>query len=210
MASTAPFLFNTDFREDRRAKGPSEAEMGEIRAVAFAQGHAEGYAQAKAEMDAQLVSMTSQLLEEAGNLTTYQEQCALAQEDASVVLAVALARRLGGAALAQKPLAEIEAAARQCIVHARSAPHLAVRVCESMVEPVDKLFARIAREIGYMGKIIVLGEPDMPPSDARMEWADGGLVIDAAAREAAIESAVSRAMGNSSPLITDASVQHGN
>lgn len=207
MSSAAPFLFNTDFRKDRRAKGPTDAEMGESRARAHAEGHAEGYAAAKAEMDAQLIVLATQLQAQADALILAEEERALMQEEAAAQLAVTLARRICGAALAQKPLAEIEAAARACIIHARSAPHLAIRVAESMVAEVDRLFARIARETGYAGKVVVLAEPDMMPAEARMEWADGGLVIDPAAREAAIDMAVSRALGTASLHSTDAKVQ---
>jgi flagellar assembly protein FliH len=214
MTSAAPFLFNTDFREDRRAKGPSEAEMGEIRAMAHAQGRAEGHAQACAEMDAQLVGIASQLLAQADVLTAGQEQHALALEDAAIALAVTIARRIAGEALSQRPMAEIEAAARQCIVHARTAPHLAIRVSEAMVEQVDALFARIARETGYAGKVVVLGEPDMPRTDARMEWADGGLVIDAGSRTAALDAAlaatISQANDFSAPHMTESGTSHGN
>jgi hypothetical protein len=31
------------------------------------------------------------------------------------------------------------------------------------------MFARVGRESGYAGKVVVLGDPDMPAGDARME-----------------------------------------
>jgi flagellar assembly protein FliH len=197
MSSAAPFLFNTDFREDRRAKAPSEADIADIRARALAEGRAEGQAEARAALEADLIGLASQLLAQADAMLADQDTRAAQIEDAATRLAVAFAQKLSSIALAQRPLAEIEAAARQCMVHARSAPHLAIRVAEGMVADVDRLFARITREIGYSGKVVVLGEPDMAPSQARMEWADGGLVIDPAAREAALEAAVARALGTS-------------
>jgi len=45
---------------------------------------------------------------------------------------------------------------------------------------------------GFEGRLILLAEPGMAPGDCRIEWADGGLVRDRAATEAAIGEAVSR------------------
>ena len=42
-----------------------------------------------------------------------------------------------------------------------------------------------ARERGFEGRIVVLGEPDMNAHDVRIEWADGGIVRDQARIEAA-------------------------
>lgn len=200
MSTASPFLFSTDFREDRRARVPAEADVGAARMEAHARGHAEGYAEARAEMEAGLFAVATRVLAETEALMAADEARAAALEGAATELAVIFARRLSSVALAQKPLAEIEAAARQCIIHARTAPHLAIRVAEGMVGEVDRLFARVARETGYAGKVVVLGEPDMAPFQARMEWADGGLVIDPAAREAALDAALARALGT--PKIT--------
>ncbi len=49
---------------------------------------------------------------------------------------------------------------------------------------------RLAREHGFEGRLVVLGEPDMPPGDARLEWADGGVVRERARIEAALAEAL--------------------
>jgi flagellar assembly protein FliH len=49
---------------------------------------------------------------------------------------------------------------------------------------------RLARERGFEGRLVVLGEPDLAPGDARMEWADGGVVRDRARIEAAVLDAL--------------------
>ena len=38
------------------------------------------------------------------------------------------------------------------------------------------MLKRLARERGFEGRIVVLGEPDIALGDARLEWADGGIV----------------------------------
>ncbi len=60
----------------------------------------------------------------------------------------------------------------------RGVPHLAVCVNDALVEEVDAMLKRLARERGFEGRIVVLGEPDIALGDARLEWADGGIVRD--------------------------------
>ena len=81
-------------------------------------------------------------------------------------------------------------AARAALQHLRGVPHLVVRVHESLVDDSEALVKRLARERGFEGRLIVLGEPDLAAGDARMEWADGGVVRDRAQIEAAVLSAL--------------------
>jgi hypothetical protein len=50
--------------------------------------------------------------------------------------------------------------------------------------------ARLAQESGFAGRLVVLGEPDIAPGDGRIEWADGGFVIDAQRLSQLVEQAV--------------------
>jgi flagellar assembly protein FliH len=151
---------------------------------------------ARAEAQAGLNHMAGVIAAQAQALLQEQERRSVEVEIAAAALAVALARRIGGAALAAKPAALIEEAARECLVHARNAPHLAVRVAPDAVDAATSLFGRLAHENGYAGRVIVLGEPEIAMGDARLEWADGGVVIDHAALGSAIDQAVRRVLGD--------------
>ncbi|GJE46469.1 hypothetical protein AEGHOMDF_5674 [Methylobacterium soli] len=102
-----------------------------------------------------------------------------------------LARRVAGEALDARPLATIGEAARAALRHLRGVPHLVVRVHDSLVDEAEALMKALARERGYEGRLVVLGEPDLLPGDARIEWADGGIVRD----RARIESSIIEALG---------------
>ena len=56
-------------------------------------------------------------------------------------------------------------------------------------EPVARCDGR-ARTRGFEGRLVVMGENELAVGDCRIEWADGGLVRDSAATEAAITQAV--------------------
>jgi flagellar assembly protein FliH len=72
-------------------------------------------------------------------------------------------------------------------------PHLVVRVNQALVEAVEARVQRIARERGYEGRLVVIGEPEIAPSDGRIEWADGGVVREQARIEAAVDGALAGA-----------------
>ncbi len=193
--SITRFAFETDFRSERPGRRITDIDVSEAREQGRAQGFAEGQAAARAELQAALNHMAGVIAAQAAELLAAQDRRYAEIEASAAGLAVALARRIGGAALAARPTALIEEAARECLVHARSAPHLAVRVAPDAVEMATSLFGRLAHESGYAGRVIVLGEPEIRPGDARVEWADGGVVIDHGAVEAAIEAAVQRVIG---------------
>jgi flagellar assembly protein FliH len=67
-----------------------------------------------------------------------------------------------------------------------------LRVNDALVEPVDALMRRMARERGFEGRLVILGEPDLAPGDVRLEWADGGIVRDQARIERAVGDALRR------------------
>jgi flagellar assembly protein FliH len=188
----SPFLFDTDFRQERRKSAVTDEHVASARAEGHAQGFAAGEARARAESDHEIAALASLLSSQLTMLQADADARAAQIEEAAVELAVTLARRLGGGALARHPLAEIEEVARECFAHARTAPHLAVRVGEAGVEEVDRLLARLARESGYAGKIVVLGEPDMVAGSARIEWADGGMTVDPARRDDALKTGIER------------------
>lgn len=87
------------------------------------------------------------------------------------------------------------AAARECLAHARHAPHLAIRVHESLVETVEGKLSGLAREAGFAGRIVVLGDPDIALGDGRLEWADGGIAIERAELDEAVDRAVAAVFG---------------
>ncbi|WP_332681074.1 FliH/SctL family protein [Bosea sp. (in: a-proteobacteria)] len=194
MAAAKKFLFETDFRSDGR-RGVDEAAL----AAARDEGMRSGQEQARREAEQQTGMLLSQLVRSCERLLAQQDERLAAIEEQAAHLAVTAARGLAGAALADRPLAQLLAAARECLGHARQAPHLVVRVNESLVETVEGKLAGLARETGFAGRLVVLGEADIALGDGRIEWADGGLAIDGAQRDGAIEAAIRSIFGPAGP-----------
>jgi len=190
MAAAKKFMFDTDFRGNGR-KAVDEAALEAARAEGF---HS-GLDQARHEADQQLGALLSQLVRHGERLLAQQDQRLAEIEAQAAQLAIAAARGLAGAALADKPLVQLLAAARECLAHARHAPHLAIRVHESLVETVEGKLSGLARETGFAGRIVVLGEPDIALGDGRLEWADGGIAIERAELDEAVDRAVKAVFG---------------
>lgn len=185
MAAATKFMFGTDFREGSR-KAAGEADISAARADGFRQGVEQG----RHEAEGQLGGFAAQLARSAERLFALEDVRVAAIEEQAAEVAIAVAKAIAGAALAEKPLATLQGAVRECLSHARQAPHLVVRVHESAVEAAEELVQKLTREHGFSGRLIVLGEPDIMPGDGRIEWADGGFVMDRERLSGLIEQAV--------------------
>jgi flagellar assembly protein FliH len=108
-----------------------------------------------------------------------------------------LARALAGRLMDAAPMALIEDAARTIFDDLRGQPHVAARVAPDLADAAKEKLQRIARDHGFEGRLVVLGEPDIPPGDVRIEWADGGIVRDRAAAERRIDDHVASALAMS-------------
>jgi flagellar assembly protein FliH len=190
------FLFDNDFRPrpDNPVTVREAAALAETVARAEAEGYArglrEGQAMAEQQIQARLADALTRLGLSAAGLIGQSDARDQAREDEALDFAILLARKIAGEALDAQPLAAIGDAARAALQHLRGVPHLVVRVHESLVDESEALVKRLARERGFEGRLVVLGEPDLAPGDARMEWADGGVVRDRAQIEAAVLSAI--------------------
>ncbi|OYW67798.1 MAG: hypothetical protein B7Z40_05650 [Bosea sp. 12-68-7] len=188
MNTATKFTFGTDFREGgRRAAG--EAEVAAARAEGLALGREEG----RRDAENQLNGLLAQLARSAERLVAQEAAHAAEVEARAAYVAIVAAKALAGAALDERPLAALENGLRECLAQARQAPHLVMRVNDAAVEAAEGLVKRLAQEMGFAGRLVVLGEPDIAPGDGRIEWADGGFVIEAERLKLLVDQAVATA-----------------
>jgi len=194
MANAAKFLFGEDFRKpvaEPTIISPREVEEAETRG--YVRGLQDGQQQAAMEAQAHLAAAMERLANTAGMMLSSVDARAAEMEALAVDFGLTLGRKLAGDALAREPLSAIADAAAASFQHLRGVPHLVVRVNDALVEPVDQLVKSMARERGYEGRLVTLGEPDILPGDVRLEWADGGIVRT----QSHIDQAVAQALGRS-------------
>jgi len=204
MAAPAKFLFDMDFSApDTTRERPATAteiaqKIATAEARAYRDGHEAGQREAKAKSDRR----TALALEEigigikaiAGRFSGIETR----METEAVDVAVAVARKLCSELVAREPLGEITGLVRDCFAQLVSTPHLVVRINDSLYETAREQIEKLAKQSGFQGRLVILAEPEIDSGDCKIEWADGGVVLERAAIDAKINELVGRyvASGN--------------
>jgi len=173
--------------EHRRLLAVAEAGA---RAEAFVMGRLEGESDSSARLAQALEQVSMRLDALAGELGAIE---AAASAEA-IRFAHAFAVKLAGRLLDDAPMASIEEAARAIFDDLRGQPHVAVRVAPALVDAAKDRLATVARERGFDGRLIVLGEPEIPSGDVRIEWADGGIARERGRAEQLLAAAVEQSL----------------
>jgi flagellar assembly protein FliH len=202
MAAPAKFLFDVDFSApDRTRERPATAsEIAQKIASAEARAYRDGFDAAQREAKAESDRRAALALEEIGialkTIATRFSGIETRMETEAVDVAVAVARKLCSALIANEPLGEITALVSDCFSHLVSTPHLVVRINASLYETARERIERLAKQSGFAGRLVILAEPEIETGDCRIEWADGGVVLERAAIEAKISELVGRYMAS--------------
>ena len=198
MAAPAKFMFDMDFSApDRMRERPATpAEIAQKIAAAEARAYRDGFDAAQREAKAESDRRSALALEEIGiNIKTIAQRFSAIEtrmETEAVDVAVAVARKLCSALIAAEPLGEITGLVKDCFSHLVSTPHLVVRINNSMYEAARERIERMAKQSGFEGRLVILAEPEIETGDCKIEWADGGVVLERAAIEAKINELVGR------------------
>jgi flagellar assembly protein FliH len=198
MAAPAKFLFDMDFGapDKPREKPATAAEIAQKVASAEARAYRDGYDAGQREAKAESDRRTALALEEIGitikGIATRFSGIETRMETEAVDVAIAVARKLCNELISGEPLAEITALVGDCFSHLVSTPHLVVRINDSLYEAAREKIERQAAQSGFEGRLVILAEPEIATGDCRIEWADGGVVLERAAIEAKINELVGR------------------
>jgi len=201
MAAPAKFLFDTDFSApDRSRERPTPVEMAQKIAAAEARAYRDGYDAGQREAKAESDRRTALALEEikiamqgiAARFAGVERR----METEAVDVAVAVARKLCSELIAAEPLGEVMGLVADCFSHLVATPHLVVRVNDQLYEAARERIERLAKPSGFQGRLVILAEPNIPTGDCKIEWADGGVVLERAAIEAKIDELVGRYMAS--------------
>lgn len=209
-ARPQPFTFAREFQQGGARVVPLEekeatltqsahrAALEQAVAGAHAQGMAEGRAAARAEETARLARAMEAV---STSLDQMRHRLDVIEDGAAreaIRFAELFAVKLSAGLVADAPVAMIERVAAEIFTDLRGQPHVAVRVSPDLVEAARDRIGALARDRGFEGRLIVMGEPEIAVGDVRIEWADGGIVRDHAAVANAIASAVQRVLSGHS------------
>jgi flagellar assembly protein FliH len=197
MTSAAPTKFRFDLdlghRQERNTV-ITESGLAALVANARAEGRAEGLAEGEKTATvkaAQVIALAAQnLADHTAAMNAALDDSRRATLSDAVNLAAAIGRKLAHHLIAREPVAEIEALIAECLASLDSVPHLVVRCHPELAEDVREIATSRISSSGFSGRLVVLGDPDLALSDARIEWADGGVVRDTAQLDAEIDERI--------------------
>ncbi len=197
MAAPAKFLFDIDFAApDRKEKAATPAEIAEMVAEAEARAYRAGYdaaqREAKVESDRRVALALEEIAIAIGAIAARVNGIENRMETEAVEVAVAVAKKLCAELMAREPLGEITALVSDCFSHLVATPHLVVRINDGLYDAARTQIERLAAHAGFEGRLVILAEPTIATGDCRIEWADGGVVLDRAATDAKINELVGR------------------
>jgi flagellar assembly protein FliH len=201
MGEPAKYLFDLDFSNpSSRGDAASAADVAQKIAEAEARGHrngmAAGLAQANSESARRSAIALEQIASAMGNVANRFGDVEARMESEAVEVAMAVARKLCAALMGKEPLTEAMALVADCMRHLVSTPHLVVRVNDTLYESTKANVEQIARRYGFDGRLVILAEPEIAHGDCRIEWADGGIVLDRATTETKIAELVEQYMAS--------------
>jgi flagellar assembly protein FliH len=198
MAAPAKFMFDMDFSApDRtRERTATAAEIAQTVAAAEARAYRDGFdagqREAKAESDRRAATALEEIRISVQGIAQRFSAVEVRMETEAVDVAIAVARKLCGELVAAEPLGEIVGLIKDCFAQLVATPHLVVRINESLYEGARERFERLAKQSGFEGRLVILAEPEIATGDCRIEWADGGVVLERAAIDAKINELVGR------------------
>jgi flagellar assembly protein FliH len=202
MAAPAKFLFDTDFAapERQRERPATTAEIAQrvaaAETIAYRNGYEAAQREARVEADRRMASALEEIKIHMQGVSSRISSVETRMETEAVEVAIAVARKLCSALVAAEPLGEITGLVKDCFAHLVATPHLVVRINDQLYEVARERIEKLAKQSGFEGRLVILAEPDIPTGDCRIEWADGGVVLERAAIDTKINELVGRYMAS--------------
>jgi flagellar assembly protein FliH len=156
----------------------SEEQLEETRQAAFEEGRLAGQKAAEIgerKTQSVILGQIEQKMEQLLGVGDQQWQSQLAQ---LMEVALVIARKVVPVYATKNGLAEIEEIVTRVIDEMGQEPRLVIRVPATAFAELQRRIDEIAEKRAFSGKIIVLADDNMGPSDCRVEWADGGVERD--------------------------------
>ncbi|MBB5048381.1 flagellar assembly protein FliH [Rhodopseudomonas rhenobacensis] len=202
MAAPAKFLFDVDFgapdaaREKAATPAEIAAQVAAAEAAAYRAGYDAGQQEAKAESDRRVALALEEIAISIRGIAGRFSGVEMRLQTEAVDVAVAVARKLCGDLIAAEPLTEVTALIGDCFRQLVSTPHIVIRINDMLYDAAHERIERLAKQSGFEGRLVIMAEPEIASGDCKIEWADGGVLLERAATEAKISELVGRYMAS--------------
>jgi flagellar assembly protein FliH len=144
----------------------------------FLEGQTDGRKQAEreqADIEVKLLAMLEHYTNSIAPLFAHYRDMALQLQENMPKVALAVARKVAGDALAENAHIVITDIAAKACETMMNEPKLTITVRESMGDILEQKLQQIASRLPAATDIIIMRDPDMPAEDCRIEWKQGGM-----------------------------------
>jgi flagellar assembly protein FliH len=152
----------------------SEAELAAARAAGHAEGDAAGRAAAASAIESRIAELTQAIANAIPGLAADRDQAVAAVSQEAARLAHAMVRRIMPELARRYRIEEIEAVVIDSLNKALDQPRIIIRTPSDVTGYLTDRLETVARQHGFGGRVIVLSDPGLGPSDVKVEWGDGG------------------------------------
>ena len=165
--------------QEPAAPSLSERELVEEKAKAFAEGEARGrdsaFAEAAAGVEQRCCALLEEIAQKLPDSLRAEESAYSTASRESLALARATLNKLFPRLEQRAALAEVEALVETSLAQLRQEPRVVLRLPDDLLDPMRDRLDALTHSHGFEGKVVLLADPELGPSDVRVEFADGGM-----------------------------------
>jgi len=173
------FMFDTNDFDKQPEPEPevvsySEEQLALAKSQSHAQGRAEGMTEAQAAQEKRLADLVDNLIGMIETLIAAEERREVENMMQATKLALRVTHKLLPQFAQKSALEEIERVIVETLDVRKDEPRIAVTVPTQHLDALKARVDDLALQRGFAGKLILIADDAMGPSDCRVEWADGG------------------------------------
>jgi flagellar assembly protein FliH len=192
-----------EIEEQQAACRFDQKDLDHARAEAEAKGQAAGHEQAMASIEAATVRILPDILAAAQELADEQVRQKQVLEAEAIRLARLIVTKVLPVFAASKAYAEIEALITTCLNDRPEEARIVIRLPDTLLDKIQPRLESLVEKTGFAGKPLLIADPGLTVTQARVEWANGGADWDYTAQLGDIEAAAKRLV-SAKPAILEA------
>ena len=152
----------------------SEEEVIAAQQTAYDEGKAAGIQEAHAQFEQMIAAATTQISQAIPLVFQQHSRTQEEHEAHALEIATTVSKKIIPAYTENYGLDEIIHVVSQCLEPLRAEPRIIVKVHESLREDTHERLVKIADEVGFDGRVVVMAHEGLVPGDCRVEWSEGG------------------------------------
>ena len=153
----------------------SEADLASTRQQAFQQGVEQGKTEARNGIESNLSVVAQGITVALGNLLANEDQRLQQMNEIVLRTTMATLKKIWPTIAQAQAASLVEHTVRQSLEYNPEESRIVIRVHDTILDTLIQHLPQIQAQQAFAGKIIVLADQTVGPSDCKVEWADGGM-----------------------------------